>query len=243
VYLGQRYYDPETKRFIGIDPVDFNTGNLESFNRYTYANNNPYKFTDPDGRQAHPHQALMTEMIRANDPRFSDRTQIEQMDMAAAKGSLIGGGAVIASALIPELFLLISTRAPTAVAFATEMTAAEVGMTTGGAYVTANSAKYIVLGEGMGAVKAITKRLQSLGLNTKWYQAWSKNFPTNRPMNSDEMAGALARNERWLRSKIKEGYKFIDIGIDATRAARSPFYQLEQEIIKDTGTSVIKVKR
>ena len=37
-------------RFLSVDPVtaDGNTGT--NFNRYWYANNNPYKFTDPDGR-------------------------------------------------------------------------------------------------------------------------------------------------------------------------------------------------
>lgn len=52
VYLGQRYYDPQIKRFMGMDPVGFTASNPASFNRYTYANNNPYKFIDPDGRQA-----------------------------------------------------------------------------------------------------------------------------------------------------------------------------------------------
>ena len=48
-----RYYDPEAGRFVGPDPV----GVLESvetnpqmFNRYAYANNNPFSFIDPDGR-------------------------------------------------------------------------------------------------------------------------------------------------------------------------------------------------
>jgi len=50
VYLGQRYYDPELRRFMGIDPVGFRASNPASFNRYTYANNNPYRFVDPDGR-------------------------------------------------------------------------------------------------------------------------------------------------------------------------------------------------
>lgn len=49
-YMGARYYDPVLGRFMGIDPVDFQTDNLHSFNRYTYANNNPYKYVDPDGR-------------------------------------------------------------------------------------------------------------------------------------------------------------------------------------------------
>ncbi|WP_081770259.1 RHS repeat-associated core domain-containing protein [Luteimonas huabeiensis] len=37
-------------RFVSTDPVkaDPNTG--QNFNRYSYANNNPYRFTDPDGR-------------------------------------------------------------------------------------------------------------------------------------------------------------------------------------------------
>jgi RHS repeat-associated protein len=48
-YMQQRYYDPETLRFLSPDPIG--TG-AESFNRYWYANNNPYVFVDPDGRQS-----------------------------------------------------------------------------------------------------------------------------------------------------------------------------------------------
>lgn len=49
-YFGARYYNPMLGRFMGIDPVDFNPDNIHSFNRYAYANNNPFKFIDPDGR-------------------------------------------------------------------------------------------------------------------------------------------------------------------------------------------------
>ena len=47
VYMQQRYYDPVAGRFLSIDPVttDANTGG--SFNRYVYANNNPYKIHRP----------------------------------------------------------------------------------------------------------------------------------------------------------------------------------------------------
>lgn len=48
-YMGARYYDPLLARFVGVDPVDFDPENIHSFNRYAYANNNPYKFVDPDG--------------------------------------------------------------------------------------------------------------------------------------------------------------------------------------------------
>ena len=42
-----RYYDPVIGRFYSNDPIGFR--DVHSFNRYAYANNNPYKYTDPDG--------------------------------------------------------------------------------------------------------------------------------------------------------------------------------------------------
>ena len=49
-----RYYDPVIGRFYSNDPVDslghMQRGNpIHGFGRYTYANNNPYKYVDPDG--------------------------------------------------------------------------------------------------------------------------------------------------------------------------------------------------
>jgi RHS repeat-associated protein len=52
VYMGARHYDPLIGRFLSIDPSGFSESNPHSFNRYAYANNNPLKFTDPDGRFA-----------------------------------------------------------------------------------------------------------------------------------------------------------------------------------------------
>ncbi len=49
-YFGARYYDPSLGRFLQIDPQPFDPNSIHSFNRYAYGNNNPYKFTDPDGR-------------------------------------------------------------------------------------------------------------------------------------------------------------------------------------------------
>jgi hypothetical protein len=45
-----RYYDPVIGRFYSNDPQGFT--NVHNFNRYAYANNNPYKYVDPDGRNA-----------------------------------------------------------------------------------------------------------------------------------------------------------------------------------------------
>lgn len=59
-YMQARYYDPVAGRFLSNDPVaaDLNTG--ANFNRYWYANNNPNKFTDPDGRQSKKEEPCKT---------------------------------------------------------------------------------------------------------------------------------------------------------------------------------------
>lgn len=48
-YMQQRYYDPDLGRFLSVDPVAVRPIG-DNFNRYWYANNNPYRFKDPDGR-------------------------------------------------------------------------------------------------------------------------------------------------------------------------------------------------
>jgi hypothetical protein len=50
--MQQRYYDPAIGRFLSVDQVTASSGTGANFNRYWYANNNPYAFTDPDGREA-----------------------------------------------------------------------------------------------------------------------------------------------------------------------------------------------
>lgn len=51
VYMQQRFMDPGMGRFLSPDPVATDTTNGALFNRYYYANNNPYTHRDPDGRQ------------------------------------------------------------------------------------------------------------------------------------------------------------------------------------------------
>jgi RHS repeat-associated protein len=52
--FGARFYDPALGRFMAIDPAPWNEANLHSFNRYAFANNNPLRFTDPDGHAPTP---------------------------------------------------------------------------------------------------------------------------------------------------------------------------------------------
>jgi RHS repeat-associated protein len=49
-YMHARYYWLDGGRFISIDPVGGSIGSSQSWNRYSYALNNPLKYTDPDGK-------------------------------------------------------------------------------------------------------------------------------------------------------------------------------------------------
>lgn len=49
-YAGARWYNPDLGRFTGMDPAGVSPTDTRLFNRYAYANNNPYKYVDPDGR-------------------------------------------------------------------------------------------------------------------------------------------------------------------------------------------------
>ncbi|MEV4314996.1 RHS repeat-associated core domain-containing protein [Actinocrispum sp. NPDC049592] len=47
-HLGAREYDPDTGRFISVDPV-LNAGDPQQLNGYTYSDNNPVTESDPSG--------------------------------------------------------------------------------------------------------------------------------------------------------------------------------------------------
>src|SRR2546421_12804769 len=50
-YAGARYFANQSGRFVSVDPLaaSAKTTNPQSFNRYTYALNNPLRYTDPTG--------------------------------------------------------------------------------------------------------------------------------------------------------------------------------------------------
>ncbi|MNK56073.1 tRNA(Glu)-specific nuclease WapA precursor [compost metagenome] len=49
-YMQQRYMDPQLGMFLSVDPVTAYEQPVGQFNRYRYANGNPCKFKEPDGR-------------------------------------------------------------------------------------------------------------------------------------------------------------------------------------------------
>ena len=54
VYMQARYYDPDAGAFLSVDPVSFAPGGITSFNRYLYANGNPIRNVDRDGKWPRP---------------------------------------------------------------------------------------------------------------------------------------------------------------------------------------------
>lgn len=77
--------------------------------------------------------------------------------------------------------------------------------------------KAIVIGENMNRVREAAR-----AANASVYRPW-KIVPWDE-------AKALARNEKWIRRKMKQGCEIIDIGIDAARPNRSPFYDMERRM-------------
>ncbi|MGQ0798496.1 MAG: RHS repeat-associated core domain-containing protein [Pseudomarimonas sp.] len=69
-YMKARYYDPVAMRFLSPDPVDVSTANGGNFNRYWYANNNPYSNIDPDGRDCVSNNDKTTCTIRVTGTRI-----------------------------------------------------------------------------------------------------------------------------------------------------------------------------
>ena len=91
VYAQQRYYDPLIGRFLSIDPVEADANTGTNFNRYWYANNNPYRFTDPDGRSGAPVFVLPEGVAQlaaamAKNPTRETAERISRGDFTPAPG-------------------------------------------------------------------------------------------------------------------------------------------------------------
>ena len=94
-YMQQRYDDPIAGRFLGTDPI---AASPASFNRYAYANNNPYRYIDPDGRQSYEDLNL-TGMAASEMLRNGEITEAEHLD-AWAQGAAAGGKGLAIGATI-----------------------------------------------------------------------------------------------------------------------------------------------
>lgn len=87
-YMGARYYSPALGRFMGVDPVDVSESNPHSFNRYAYANNNPYTFVDPDGRASKI--ASLVKLVGSNMKVLGRLTKEQAVLVRKQGGNILG---------------------------------------------------------------------------------------------------------------------------------------------------------
>jgi len=89
-YFGARFYDPSLGRFLSVDPVGGDSMNPQTWNRYAYCLNNPYKYVDPDGEFV---DTIVDIAFIVNDIRHIYNEGFTRGNIAALGGDI--GGAII----------------------------------------------------------------------------------------------------------------------------------------------------
>ncbi|MBB3823460.1 RHS repeat-associated protein [Xanthomonas arboricola] len=121
-YMQQRYYDQDLGRFLSVDPVAADSVTAVNFNRYWYANNNPYRFTDPDGRQSRDFEYIS----RTSGTYLKTPPRSEQDWLGPAIG--VGLATIVAAPVAAEAYLVAATN-PAAVATVSNVAAEFAGIT------------------------------------------------------------------------------------------------------------------
>lgn len=200
VYMQARYYDATIGRFISIDPVAIGEGNAATFNRYSYADNNPVINTDPTGRFAFGPQEFEDRNI--NRDEFSRRVDacpfcldagvqearnlpgVTVTAKAPSVGAAAGGAIGFILSLPVDAFEDLSTGGVGAIANPVTTS----GMTIGGAYV------------GNATQQGLTNLVQMM----------SKRFTSHGSDRANEAKTDSHRSVGDQNNVIKNGRKFID---------------------------------
>lgn len=98
IYMKARFYDPVIGRFYSNDPVGFTGSNPMMFNRYAYANNNPYRFFDPTGMEGEDTQQNIVDEIQ------EERNSNQRTSIAAWFGSFFTDGADVADEIMVDTY-------------------------------------------------------------------------------------------------------------------------------------------
>ncbi len=139
-YMQARFYDPLVGRFLSTDPVHFKDDNPFTFNRYAYANNNPYKYADPDGQNPIAGAAIGAGLdlaIQFVEMGTSTRTEIDwgSVWISAGSGALgvgLAGKAGQIGGLIIDAAISVGSKAAkgeeiTALGVAADVAAGKAG--------------------------------------------------------------------------------------------------------------------
>ena len=92
VYMQQRYFDPVAARFLSVDPVTTDADSGSGFNRFNYANNNPYRYIDPDGRMVGILSPAGQAAMKVGSALLAKKIAKEA---AAAAAGVAGGSAIV----------------------------------------------------------------------------------------------------------------------------------------------------
>ncbi|RYH63584.1 MAG: hypothetical protein EON54_07840 [Alcaligenaceae bacterium] len=162
-YMGARYYMPLLGRFTGIDPVEIVPEQPHSLNRYAYANNNPYKYVDPDGKQS----------VSVNVfPNFNPNEYLTNLAAESAKFILMVAGGAGGGAVKGAQALSATARA-SEIAVATEANYVYRGVSAGHPVLDAAKQGRVVPGNVNGTVSAEAHNLGGQAANSP-FTSWTR---------------------------------------------------------------------
>jgi RHS repeat-associated protein len=160
-YMQQRYYDPMCGCFPSVDPVTaFHSGDMRHFNRYAYAYNNPYRYSDPDGRSGLDWSARYRASLAmaGGNQATANAKMVEGLGIGLA----VAGGVATGAPLAYELGWAALTNPKTAHAIVNGVADMAAGDALGGASLT--------VGAGATAVTAARIEAALAGSNMKTTQ-------------------------------------------------------------------------
>lgn len=82
VYMQARYYDPSVGRFVSADPIGPIVGNIYNFSRYAYANNNPVKNIDINGKFPEPPLFVINFTNKAETHAYHEEIEVPAQSVA-----------------------------------------------------------------------------------------------------------------------------------------------------------------
>ena len=210
-YMQQRYYDPLLQRFFSNDPVATNPNTGASFNRYWYANDNPYRFTDPDGRMTAEDRKEQS-AVRRQQHEQSERERHSGMGGAGPTRSEMRAAQSNAGAQLREDNAQALATTVQASANGGQIAAVAVGAAISADARAAGHAAEVVA-EGAEAGKYAAKRLGIVGVGFAFAEVLS---PKSRLLDRGHGLATLTVDLLTLEAPmLGVGYSMLDMSVQA----------------------------